>query len=418
MGSALPCRPIRSARCRCIAWLADLARRQQRIIPVRLVKGAYWDSEIKRGQELGLSDYPVFTRKIGDGCLLSRLRARAARCAAFDLSAIRHAQRPHARGHRGVRRRDSRTFEFQRLHGMGEALYELYDDVIEPSRKPWRRASTRRSAPTRICCPIWCAGLLENGANTSFVNRLANDEAPIEEMIADPVKRLEAARPRRNPRIAKPEALFPARRNSSGLMLSDPVTGKSLLSAMRWALGSHPQTAHPIINGGERVRETQACARSGRPARQTGEASEASDDDIRTRLDLAADAQASWDRRGGIMRADILERAADLFEDNRPLLMGLLVREAGRTVPNALSEVREAVDFLRYYAKEARANFSGARALPGPVGRAERADAVRPRRVHVHRAVEFSALDFHRAGCRLRLPRATACWPSPRSRRR
>ena len=350
-----------------VAWLTDLARRQKRIIPVRLVKGAYWDSEIKRGQELGLPDYPVFTRKIGtDVSYLACARALlAAPHLIFPQFATHNA---HTLAAIETFAAESRNFEFQRLHGMGEALYELYDDVIQP---------LRRAVATRIYAPVGShedllsylvRRLLENGANTSFVNRLANDKAPIEDMIADPVKRLEAARPRRNPRIVKPEALFPARRNSQGSMLSDPVTGKGLLSAMRWALGSHPQTAHAIVNGAERARETKPVLDPADRRRRTGEASEASDDDIHVALELAAEAQPTWDARGGVMRADILERASDAFEENRPLLMGLLVREAGRTVPNALTEVREAVDFLRYYAREARANFAGPRALPGPAG--------------------------------------------------
>jgi RHH-type proline utilization regulon transcriptional repressor/proline dehydrogenase/delta 1-pyrroline-5-carboxylate dehydrogenase len=350
-----------------IAWLADLARRQRRIIPVRLVKGAYWDSEIKRGQELGLSDYPVFTRKIGTD--VSYLACARALLAAPHLIYPQFAtHNAHTLAAVEAFAGENRNFEFQRLHGMGEALYELYDDVRQPSRPP---------VMTRIYAPVGShedllsylvRRLLENGANTSFVNRLANDKAPLEDIIADPVKRLEAASPKRNPRIAKPEALFPARRNSQGLMLSDPVTSKGLLSSMRWALASHPQSAHPIVNGAKRVRATKPILDPADRRRQIGEASEASDDDVRMALELAAEAQPAWDARGGIMRADILERASEAFEENRPLLMGLLVREAGRTVPNALTEVREAVDFLRYYAKEARANFSRARTLPGPVG--------------------------------------------------
>ena len=350
-----------------IAWLIELARRQKRIIPVRLVKGAYWDSEIKRGQELGLSDYPVFTRKIGtDVSYLACARALlAAPHLIFPQFATHNA---HTLAAVEIFAGQSRNFEFQRLHGMGEALYEIYDDVV-PSKQ--------RAVATRIYAPVGShedllsylvRRLLENGANTSFVNRLANDQAPIEDLIADPVKRLEAARPKRNPRIVRPAALFPQRRNSEGLLLSDPVTSKGLLSAMRWALASHPQTAHPMINGAERVRETKPVLDPADHRRQVGEASEASGDDVRVALELAAEAQPGWDSRGGVMRADILERASEAYEENRSLLMGLLVREAGRTVPNALTELREAVDFLRYYAKEARAKFTGAQTLPGPAG--------------------------------------------------
>jgi RHH-type proline utilization regulon transcriptional repressor/proline dehydrogenase/delta 1-pyrroline-5-carboxylate dehydrogenase len=350
-----------------IAWLTDLARRQRRIIPVRLVKGAYWDSEIKRGQELGLGDYPVFTRKIGTD--VSYLACARALLVAPHLIYPQFAtHNAHTLAAVETFAGENRNFEFQRLHGMGEALYELYDDVIRPQRQ---------AVATRIYAPVGShedllsylvRRLLENGANTSFVNRLANDKAPLEDIIADPVNRLDAANPRRNPRIVKPEALFPGRRNSQGLMLADPVTSKGLLSSMRWALASHPQTAHPIVNGAERRRETKPVLDPSDRRRQTGEASEASDDDVMIAFELAAEAQPAWDSRGGIMRADVLERASEALEENRPLLIGLLVREAGRTVTNALTEVREAVDFLRYYAKQARASFSGVRALPGPVG--------------------------------------------------
>jgi RHH-type proline utilization regulon transcriptional repressor/proline dehydrogenase/delta 1-pyrroline-5-carboxylate dehydrogenase len=350
-----------------IAWLVELARQQKRIIPVRLVKGAYWDSEIKRGQELGLSDYPVFTRKMGTD--VSYLACARALLAAPHLIYPQFAtHNAHTLAAIETFAGANRTFEFQRLHGMGEALYEVYDDVMGPNRAT---ASTRIYAPVgshEDLLSYLVRRLLENGSNTSFVNRLANDKAPIEEIIANPVKRLEAAKPRRNPRIVKPEDLFPGRRNSSGLLLSEPATSKKLLSAMRWALGSHPQIAHPIINGTEHARASKPVFDPSDRRRQIGEASEATDEDVRVALDLASDAQPAWDRRGAILRADILDRAADAFEAHRPLLMGLIVREAGRTVPDALSEVREAADFLRYYARRARETFAAPQPLPGPAG--------------------------------------------------
>jgi RHH-type proline utilization regulon transcriptional repressor/proline dehydrogenase/delta 1-pyrroline-5-carboxylate dehydrogenase len=350
-----------------IAWLIELARRQRRIIPVRLVKGAYWDSEIKRGQELGLQDYPVFTRKMGTD--VSYLACGRALLAAPHLIYPQFAtHNAHTLAAIETFAGENRTFEFQRLHGMGEALYEVYDDAIGPGRRP---AATRIYAPVgshEDLLSYLVRRLLENGANTSFVNRLANDRAPIEEIIANPAKRLEAAQPRRNPRIVKPQDLFPGRRNSSGLLLSDPATSKNLLSAMRWALGSHPQTAHPIVNGAEHVRTLKPVFDPADRRRQIGEVSEAADEDIRVALDLAADAQPAWDRRGAVMRADILDRAAGALEAHRPLLMGLIVREAGRSVADALSEVREAVDFLRYYARLARETFASPLPLPGPAG--------------------------------------------------
>ena len=350
-----------------VEWLADLALRQKRVIPVRLVKGAYWDSEIKHGQELGLSDYPVFTRKVAtDTSYLACSRALlAAPERIFPQFATHNA---HTLAAVQVFAGTNRRFEYQRLHGMGEALYELYEDVIRPSRG---------GAATRIYAPVGShedllaylvRRLLENGANTSFVNRLANDKAPLDDMIADPVKRLTAVMPKRNPRIPKPEDIFPGWRNSRGFVLSDPVESSRVLSSMRRALEAGLPSAHPIIDGTERPGAERPTFDPTNRGRQIGVASETADEDVTAALDIAATAQPEWDRQGGAARASILERAADLFEENRPLLMALIVREAGRTVADALGEVREAADFLRYYAMGARAHFEAPQPLPGVAG--------------------------------------------------
>jgi RHH-type proline utilization regulon transcriptional repressor/proline dehydrogenase/delta 1-pyrroline-5-carboxylate dehydrogenase len=350
-----------------ISWLIDLARRQRRMIAVRLVKGAYWDSEIKRGQELGLSDYPVFTRKTGtDTSYLACARALlGAPENIFPQFATHNA---HTLSAVQAFAGKNRKFEFQRLHGMGEALYELYEGAIRPSRV---------GAATRIYAPVGShedllaylvRRLLENGANTSFVNRIANDKAPVDEMIADPVKRLIDTDPKRNPRIAKPQDIFPGRMNSRGFVLSDPVTSSRLVSAMHRAIDAGPFAAHPIVGGVERARPVNPVRDPANRGREVGLASEATGEDVHTALASAAAAQNAWNRRGGAARAAILEKAADLFEERRAMLMALIVREAGRTIANALSELRETVDFLRYYAKEARAHFEGAFPLPGVTG--------------------------------------------------
>jgi RHH-type proline utilization regulon transcriptional repressor/proline dehydrogenase/delta 1-pyrroline-5-carboxylate dehydrogenase len=350
-----------------IEWLIDLAKTQRRMIPVRLVKGAYWDSEIKRGQEQGLPDYPVFTRKTATDTSYIAC-ARALLGATQFLYPQFATHNAHTLSIVEAFAGRNRHFEYQRLHGMGEALYELYRDVIRP---------TRVGAATRIYAPVGShedllaylvRRLLENGANTSFVNRLANDKAPVEEIVVDPIKRLMAAEPKRNPRIPKPEGIFPGRRNSSGLTLSDRNEAAHLVAAMRWALGSKEHAAHPKVNGIERARPAKPVLDPSDRRRQVGEVGEATAEDVSAALDMAARAQAAWDRRGGPARAEVLERAANLFEEGRPHLMALLVREAGRTVANALSEVREAVDFLRYYAKEARASFGPSAVLPGATG--------------------------------------------------
>jgi RHH-type proline utilization regulon transcriptional repressor/proline dehydrogenase/delta 1-pyrroline-5-carboxylate dehydrogenase len=350
-----------------ITWLIDLARRQRRVIPVRLVKGAYWDSEIKRGQELGLSDYPVFTRKAGTD--VSYLAcARALLSAPADIFPQFATHNAHTLAAVQAFAGQNRKFEFQRLHGMGEALYELYEGVIRPSRA---------GAGTRIYAPVGShedllaylvRRLLENGANTSFVNRLANDQSPVDEMIADPVKRLIAADPKRNPRIVKPAHIFSGRINSAGIVLSDPLAGNRIVSAMRRAFDAGSFGAHPVVNGVERARPAKPLRDPANRTREVGLVGEASDEDVRAALAGAAGAYESWDRRGGAARAAILEQAADLFESNRALLMALIVREGGRTIANALGELREAVDFLRYYAASARTQFEGAAPLPGITG--------------------------------------------------
>ena len=343
-------------------WLIDLARRQGRRIPVRLVKGAYWDTEIKRGQEQGLKDYPVFTRKLTtDTSYLA--------CARVMLTA-EDALYPQFATHNAhtVAAIDTiaggKEFEFQRLHGMGEALHEFYRDT------------RKGGATTRIYAPVGShedllaylvRRLLENGANTSFVNRLADRDAPLDDIIADPVSVLSKEASLRNPRIPLPAQMLPGRRNSAGFVWADPAIGAPMMSAMRATLEAR-QTASPIVSGSEPKNETHPVFDPSDRTRAIGEVCEVSEADVGKALDAASRAQYDWDAIGGAGRAKILERAADLFETNEPHLMALAVREAGKTLPNALGEVREAVDLLRYYAAQAREKFEGPIDLPGPTG--------------------------------------------------
>lgn len=349
-----------------IAWLDELAQKQKRTIPVRLVKGAYWDSEIKHGQELGLADYPVFTRKLGtDTSYIACIRALiAAHPRLFPQFATHNA---HTLAAVQAIAHANRDFEFQRLHGMGEALYEFYEDVTK----------NRRGTPVRIYAPVGShedllayliRRLLENGANTSFVHRLANEQSPVERLIADPVDRLKAASPKRNPNIPRPEDIWPGRRGASGVLLADPVAANRLISKMRSALETDTFYAVPIIGGAARSREYRDCLDPADRRRRIGSAADATGDDVTDALALAAAAHHAWDEQGGAGRAEILERAADLFEQHRPMLLALLVREAGRTVQNALNEWRETIDFLRYYALQARQLFGPAAPLPGVTG--------------------------------------------------
>jgi len=349
-----------------IDWLCDLARRQDRRIPVRLVKGAYWDTEIKRAQEQGLIEYPVFTRKAGtDTSYLACARKMLSRRdALFPQFATHNA---HTLSAIQIFAGDNPDYEFQRLHGMGEALYELYREAKKPSQA---------GPGIRIYAPVGThedllaylvRRLLENGANTSFVNRLADEKSPISEIVGDPVVQLERARPRRNPRIAKPVDMLPDRRNSCGFVWSDPEIASPMVARMEKAV-EKPMRAAPHIGSKVPKGEARQVRDPSDRRRVVGEIVEATPADALDALALAHRAQESWDKRGGAARAAILERAADLFEADAPRLMALAVREGGKTLPNALGEVRETADYLRYYASRARALFEEPIRLPGPTG--------------------------------------------------
>ena len=347
-----------------IHWLADLARRLSVRLPVRLVKGAYWDSEIKRAQEAGLVDSPVFTRKAAtDTSYIACARAMfAARDAIFGQFATHNA---HTLATVETLSGGRPDFEFQRLHGMGEALYEFYHEMKKLS-----------GAGTRIYAPVGnhedllaylVRRLLENGANTSFVNRLADDEAPLDVLVADPVVQLGREAPLRNPRIALPRDMLPDRANSLGFLWSDPAASEPVLAAMKTEL-REPAAAAPVVGGRRRAGAAVAVFDPADRTRPIGRVTASTPNDARDALDAACRAQPAWDALGGEARAAILERAADLYEAGRARLMALTVREGGKTLQTALGEVREAADFLRYYAAQARRHFAGPVPMPGPTG--------------------------------------------------
>ena len=344
-----------------IEWLIGRARQHGVRLPVRLVKGAYWDTEIKRAQEMGLPDYPVFTRKAAtDTSYVACARAIfAAPDALFGMFASHNAHTLAAVDALG----GDCEFEFQRLHGMGEALYEQYHALRHPG------------VPTRIYAPVGThedllaylvRRLLENGANSSFVNRMADAEASLDTLIADPVASLAAEQSKRNPRIPLPRAMLGNRINSQGLLWSDPPRADPLLADMRRSL-EQLSLAAPIVGGETRVDLPVPVTDPSDRRRVIGQVAQSSAADAKLALDLAYAAQPSWDRLGGDGRGCVLECAADLFEENRASLMALIVREGGKTLPTAMSELREAADFLRYYASEARRSFVP-QAMPGPTG--------------------------------------------------
>jgi RHH-type proline utilization regulon transcriptional repressor/proline dehydrogenase/delta 1-pyrroline-5-carboxylate dehydrogenase len=342
-------------------WLAEMARGYGRQLLVRLVKGAYWDSEIKRAQERALSGYPVFTRKEATDVsyLACAARLLADPAAFFPQFATHNAHSVAAVMEMAKGRSD---FEFQRLHGMGEALYEQIVPAI-----PCRTYAPVGSHEDLL--PYLVRRLLENGANTSFINRIADDALPVAQVIADPVATLAAAEPIANPRIPLPADLFaPQRRNSAGFDLSDPDTQETLLDAVHSVAG-RSWLATPVVAGNEIMAGmAEPVLNPADRHRAVGSVIAATDADVASAVAHAHEAAADWDDLGGDERACRLERAADLFEASRPDLLGLIVTEAGRTIPDALSEIREAVDFLRYYATEARRHFAAPLRLPGVTG--------------------------------------------------
>jgi len=346
-----------------VDWLADLARRARRRLMVRLVKGAYWDSEIKRSQERGLAGYPVFTRKVATDVsyLACAQRLLAAPDAFYGQFATHNAHTLAAVLELAGERRD---YEFQRLHGMGEPLYE---QIV---------GSDKLDRPCRVYAPVGShedllaylvRRLLENGANTSFVNRIVDDKAPIDEIIADPMARLRGLRRKPHPRIPLPRDLYGAeRRNSSGPDLSSRAELAALKSELE-AAARHAWTAAPIVGGTELEGSTRAAHDPTHRVRTIGTVTDAGVEHVDRALARAAAAAPDWDATPASARAAILERVGDLFEARLAELVALIVREGGRTIPDAVSEVREAIDFCRYYAHRARADFMTT-LLPGPTG--------------------------------------------------
>ncbi|HEY3521047.1 MAG TPA: bifunctional proline dehydrogenase/L-glutamate gamma-semialdehyde dehydrogenase PutA [Rhodanobacteraceae bacterium] len=351
-----------------IDWLAATAKQANRRWCVRLVKGAYWDSEIKRAQELGLSGYPVFTRKPNTD--VSYLA-----CANKLLDAGAEWIYPQFATHNAHTiasihlLANGRPFEFQRLHGMGA---DLYSELIGADK--W-------NVPCRVYAPVGShedllpylvRRLLENGANTSFVNRISDEKLPVRELIADPVETVRAfgdAHGGRyeHPRIPLPIDLYGSlRKNSMGANLANDDELKALAESID---APHaPWTAQPLVPGANTSEPERDVTNPADRRMVVGRSRNADAATIERALGNAVAAQEGWDTLPAASRAVILERAADLLEQRRGEFIALCVREAGKTIPAAISEVREAADMCRYYAAMARKLFGQPQELPGPTG--------------------------------------------------
>jgi RHH-type proline utilization regulon transcriptional repressor/proline dehydrogenase/delta 1-pyrroline-5-carboxylate dehydrogenase len=328
-----------------------------------LVKGAYWDSEIKRGQERGLEGYPVYTRKtttdVSYLCCAGRLFRHAdvimpqfATHNAHSIASILELAPSGA------------AFEFQRLHGMGRLLY------AEAARLLERFPRVRVYAPVgehKDLLAYLVRRLLENGANTSFVNRFMDEQVAVAEIVRDPIAELERLETYAHPRLPLPAALYTERRNSRGLDLGDPRALDELRAALA-ARAASVHTAAPLVNGISAPGEAHIVANPADRRDIVGHSRDATPAEVTAAFDSCAAAQRGWDSQGGEARAERLEQASKLLEQRSPEFYELLVREAGKTLPDAIAEVREAVDFCRYYAALARTQFAGATRLAGPTG--------------------------------------------------
>jgi RHH-type proline utilization regulon transcriptional repressor/proline dehydrogenase/delta 1-pyrroline-5-carboxylate dehydrogenase len=349
-----------------IDWIAELAREAGRQMTVRLVKGAYWDSEIKRAQERGLASFPVYTSKAAtDASYLVCAQHLFAACDvihpqfathnAYTIAAVLDFAPPGA------------AYEFQRLHGMGELLYAavLADVPNFPAVRVYAPVGTHEDL-----LPYLVRRLLENGANTSFVHQFLNPQIPVEQVVRDPISVLNRSLDKTSvpARIREPHALYGSERvNSDGADWGDPV-GIAQLEAELHASAPEGAVGGPIIAG--KV-VTDADAQVVSPANfleTVGVSRDATDAEIIEAMDIASRAQPAWDATPAEQRAACLDKAAELLEERRGLFLRLLVKEAGKTLPDAVAELREAIDFCRYYGARGLELFAEPEDLGGPTG--------------------------------------------------
>lgn len=348
-------------------FVEDVAIRSKHKVMVRLVKGAYWDSEIKHTQELGLSGYPVFTRKsYTDVCYLACAQKLLSKASHFYPCFGTHNAYTFAtiieladKNHPG--------FEFQRLHGMGKGLYDYVMSELATS------INCRIYAPVgkhSDLLPYLIRRLLENGANSSFVHQINDSNVKIEELVSDPLEKAKSLEYEPHPSIPLPQDIFgEERKNSLGMDISDSVTVSQFandikeFSEKKWQVG-------PIIDG-ESLFDSTEFTEVVNPAHLEnviGEVSNTTSDQALNALEIAHSAFAKWQNVSAEERAKHLERAADLFEEKMKELIYILIVEAGKILSDAIAEVREAVDFLRYYAMIAKNELNNWERLPGPTG--------------------------------------------------
>ncbi|QIZ77750.1 bifunctional proline dehydrogenase/L-glutamate gamma-semialdehyde dehydrogenase PutA [Ferrimonas lipolytica] len=346
-----------------LVWISTLAAEHGDLIPVRLVKGAYWDSEIKWCQQTGSDAYPVFTRKAGTD--VSYLA-----CARYLLSdATRGNIYPQFASHNAqtaaviLSMAGERDFEFQRLHGMGQ---ELYDTLL----KKHNGLKVRIYAPVgahKDLLPYLVRRLLENGANTSFVHKLVDPNTPIESLVTHPLTTLSGFPSLGNHRIMTPAKIFCDRLNSRGLNLNIHSEARPFYAQLA-QFEQHQWQAAPLIGGEVRTNGESVTVTNPYDLSCVGTAIFSTSEQIEEALRRATKAFPLWNNSDVDIRATALEKLADLLELNRVELISLCTREAGKSLQDGIDEIREAVDFCRYYAIQARALIGADPQMPGPTG--------------------------------------------------
>ncbi|WP_376694546.1 bifunctional proline dehydrogenase/L-glutamate gamma-semialdehyde dehydrogenase PutA [Wenzhouxiangella sp. EGI_FJ10409] len=346
-----------------IDWLAEQARETGHRIPIRLVKGAYWDTEIKLSQIEGVEGYPVFTRKANTdlsflacaGKLLSLPECFYPQFATHNAHTIAAI---------GELAGDNSEYEYQRLHGMGQQLYE---EVLDNDRF---NGQCRVYAPVgnhKDLLPYLVRRLLENGANTSFVNRIVDEKLPAEKVVDDPIAEVLSHSSMSHPRIPLPADIYGSeRRNSRGINIARDSELQTLKQGMEAAL-SRDWSAAPTGKAARSASESNLNSPSDSGV-TAGRVSWTAPGSVSDAVSAAVAAQRAWDERGAAERADILDRIGDLYEQHCTELMAICTREGGKSLLDGIAEVREAVDFCRYYAMQARQELAEPVALPGPTG--------------------------------------------------
>jgi RHH-type transcriptional regulator, proline utilization regulon repressor / proline dehydrogenase / delta 1-pyrroline-5-carboxylate dehydrogenase len=352
-------------------WVAQLAAQTGRRVSVRLVKGAYWDAEVKRAQERGLDSFPVYTSKTATdasylACARRLFDARELIYPQFATHNALTVSAVMAMAPQGA------VYEFQRLHGMGQALYEAV------------RADVSQLPPVRVYAPVGTheellpylvRRLLENGANTSFVHHFLNKDIPVEQVVGQIMGDVipnsaatgAASGEDRPSRLREPRELYRSRRNSQGADFGNPAELAALQSELA-AAATVSYRGGPLLSPGETVEPTVPVLCPADAAHTVGLTRDATEAEIAEAMRTCARAQRAWDATPAGHRAACLERAADLLESRRGFFLHLLVREAGKTLPDAVAEIREAADFCRYYAERGRELFAAPHELDGPVG--------------------------------------------------